>query len=255
MVVDSVNHLRTTARITINDLAARLSTAGWPVSEATLAGILSGRKRGSMTVTEVLAFAWALDTPPMYLMAGLPDHACAPDSPMWEDGAYTPEIAAWIAGETTRYQHTAGETPAVLQRKYGELATQNIVRHTALMERMRWQAAGIIAFGTDEPDLLAIFKATLRMLAEVRASERTAPAEWRVPFEPLPHALEQLDDLDYGDTMPHKFTFRDLTIPELLSLTSDEEIMRQRQQRRAGMDASRLLQDQEKNGTSTHAAE
>lgn len=266
MVVDSVNHLRDAAGITVKDLAARLDAAGWPVSVATLSGILSGRKRGSISVTEWLAFAGALNVEPLYLAVGFPSYERAPASPMWAGKPLSVDgLAAWVTGDVQAFPNSHY---AELNRFYGGTAAHNMVLHAVMMRRLEWQAAGIVARsefphdfdfqGVDVP-LAARYEAlrnTLSTLAGVRAEERSVDAQWRVRFEPLPEALTFLDDLSYRESMPGTFEVPDLSIHELRTFVSPEAIDDARSQIYSSIRATQLIRKREHlDGTPADPAE
>ena len=66
-MVASINMIRDAADLTVKDLAQRLRHLGWPISDATLSGMLSGDKRTSISVAEAAAFARALNVSPLYI--------------------------------------------------------------------------------------------------------------------------------------------------------------------------------------------
>lgn len=236
MIVDSINHLRTAAGLTIKDMAARLRDGGWPVSEATLSGILSGRKRGALTISEVLTFAWALDVPPTYLMAGFPRREQAPASPMWPGGATGADVAAWISGDSDQIARHEGAAPEGVKRAFGGDALANAKSHTVLLRRVRSLAAELTSAPTavdqfDEAyavqfkaeDVHRILRSNLARLAQIRAQERMIDPSWKIHLGPLPEALSYLDTLSILDS--HRSdSIRDLTAHELASLVTPADI-------------------------------
>ncbi|MGO3320257.1 MAG: hypothetical protein ACTIL0_07085, partial [Microbacterium gubbeenense] len=108
-IVASINKVRGAEGVTVAALARRLNAGGWKVSQATVAGILSGNKRTSISVAELSAFAWALDVAPLYLLMGLPDLEARPDATLW-DGlpANPPRVYEWFVRASEfgyRYSH------------------------------------------------------------------------------------------------------------------------------------------------------
>lgn len=230
MVVDSVNRLRSASDVTVNDLAGRLAGVGWPVSQATLSGILSGHKRGSISVTEILAFARALEVPPVYLMIGLPNRASVPESPIFATGSTdVGSVAGWITGRTR-----TPSTPA-LRRVFSQNAVENVVAYAVAWERVRWQAAQILALNALPSNIREhevferirsqeYLRISLRFLASTIAEEKLAEESWRVPFAPLPPFLRRLEELTYEQTAVTDFSFPELTNEQLRLLVTDAEI-------------------------------
>lgn len=99
VIIESVNEIRAALGITVKELGERVRKAGWPVSDATLSGMLSGNKRSSISIAEIAAFGSALDVPPLYLILGLPKTSELPDSALWP--LPTPDIYdvwSWFNG-------------------------------------------------------------------------------------------------------------------------------------------------------------
>ena len=71
-IIASVNAVRGEIGLTVKELRERLVNVGWSVSVANLSGMLSGDKRGSISIAEIAAFARALNVNPLYLVMGLP---------------------------------------------------------------------------------------------------------------------------------------------------------------------------------------
>ena len=263
MIVESVNRLRAAADLTVKELASRLTTAGWPVSNATLSGILSGHKRGSISVTEWLAFAAALDVPPLYLVAGLPASERAPDSPMWSEGGQSIDsVAAWITGDT---ENASSNTPKQLARPFSGSAVRNLVSHAVMMDRVQWQAAQVLALAEMPERLRAgdIFnsvasqeqlRSSLAWLAGARSEERMVDPEWRLRLPQLPQVLAPLDELAPADTVPDKFTFPILTIRELRSIASASDVAKAKDFIRGSIERTRKLQRID-DGTPSHPTE
>lgn len=98
LVVASINAVRIERGMTVKALRDRLEELGWKVSLPTLNGMLSAKKRGSISVAEVEVIARALEVPPAYLVLGLPQRN--PLSPLGteldEDDLTT--LAPWWLG-------------------------------------------------------------------------------------------------------------------------------------------------------------
>lgn len=259
IVVDSVNRLRTAANITVKDLAARLGEAGWPVSVATLSGILSGHKRGSISVTEWLALAWALNVQPLYLLVGFPTRARVPSSPMWAgapDGVDT--VAAWVAGDIEGFPASPRTEVRQLRRTFGGQAARNLVTHAMMMQRLRWQSGWVIALselpsddswdgGSLQHDPLDTIKITLRHLAGIRAEEREVDPSWRAQFGPLPRVIEWLDDLSYAEAV--RLT-ADLTISDLRTIATPADVAAAKESIITSRRVGEMLRAHEVNGES-----
>lgn len=99
-IVHSINFVRSQQGLTVKDLALRLRSLGWPVSDATLSGMLSGNKRTSVSVAELTIFARALSVAPLYLLLGLPTATLFPDHKSWPKDSHNDiyGVAAWFTG-------------------------------------------------------------------------------------------------------------------------------------------------------------
>lgn len=100
-LVSTVNQMRADAGLTIRDVRNLLDGVGWPVSESTLNGILSGGKRRSFTVGELLAFARAFNVSPTALLVGYPPTAEVPIPGVGVRVAPLDEYVDWSRGLTT----------------------------------------------------------------------------------------------------------------------------------------------------------
>lgn len=142
-IVESVNTVRSSQGLTVNDLAARLRHLGWPVSNATLSGILSGNKRSSISVAEVTILARALSTSPLYLIFGLPHTEELPAHQLWLGKGPAPlsiyNAAGWFFG-INNPKYSADEARSSESRSTA-LATRNtiyFIERTSQLSDMIW---------------------------------------------------------------------------------------------------------------------
>lgn len=96
-VVLSVNAVRRARGWAIWQLRSELEAQGWALSVDTLNGILSSRKRKSLSVGEVLCFAAALEVPVEFLLLGLPEVQDLPRHGPVPDPAVTSALR-WMRG-------------------------------------------------------------------------------------------------------------------------------------------------------------
>jgi hypothetical protein len=221
-IVDSINRIRTAKGVTVDELTKRLNAGGWMVSKATVAGIVSGNKRSSVSVAELAVFAWALRVPPMYLLEGQPILSEMPESPMWsKHGAQIPAFYGWFSAG-----HGASLTPsatgvfidakgqdieAALTIATG-LGMDAISQYSELLRRASWFAAMIVALleiedGTVLSALADTYtssrrhlRVTIRELIKIRQAkidlgfgESELPEGWRVQLGTLPEVMAFID--------------------------------------------------------------
>ena len=245
MTVDTVNALRNTRGFTIKDLAERLGDYGWPVSVATLTGILSGRKRGSFSIAETMAFARALNVSPTYLILGLPSHESMPASDLFGSEHDIGSIAAWFAGEHTMQPHPDDDISAENKsREYfaEALARQglhDVLRHTHMLRVIRWQAAQLVAASKFRPEEIsrilpsAVLDQTflwdaINMLSSTRQGQARLDGIWSIQLPPIPEWLRFIE-------IDPPVEVEDPTIETLRTLTSEQLIEEATQRFRAAI--------------------
>lgn len=108
-IVQSINFVRSQQGLTVKDLALRLRSLGWPVSDATLSGMLSGNKRTSVSIAELTVFARALSVAPLYLILGLPTASELPEHKTWNSHNDVYGVAAWFTGVRGPYYQDDSE--------------------------------------------------------------------------------------------------------------------------------------------------
>ena len=262
-IIDSINAVREAEGITVKQLRARLARGGWGISEATLSGMLSGKKRGSISIAELTAFAWALSVPPMYLMLGLPAESTLPDSPMWSMPPTPPRVADWVVGRTLFSPHPDADLApgedndeGVMSRMASQ-SVQDVMAHARESQVIQWQAAQLIAidsFGQDEMlervthpsvrDQTFLWEA-INSLSSARRFQRGL-GEWGIDFGPLPEVLGFIDDDEQAD---------DFTVEQLRSLTSEPMIERARKTYQQAIDRVRETMPEQFDGAPTNPTE
>ncbi|RZS58963.1 hypothetical protein EV141_0176 [Microcella putealis] len=103
-VLENVKAVKNRKGYTAAQLAARMSTAGWPLSVSSLNGMLGKKKRATITITEVFAFAAALEVPPVELLFPTSSSAYDQGRGVTISPGFTtsPEAALdWFTGDTT----------------------------------------------------------------------------------------------------------------------------------------------------------
>jgi len=239
MVVDSVNTLRSSGDFTIKEMAARLAHYGWPVSVATLTGILSGRKRGSFTIAEVMAFARALNVSPLYLILGLPKHANLPAGPLFGDERDIGSVAAWFEGGYTMKGHPdddlvrENQSPQWFVEAIARQGLRDVLDHAHMLRMIRWQAAQLVAARDFQADDVArvlpaavldqtYFWDAVNRLSAARAMQRRLDPNWSISLPPLPNWLQ------FVDVEPSQ-QVEDPMNTDLRTLTSEDLIEQARQ--------------------------
>lgn len=223
-VVDSINRLRDFQGLTMKDMALKLREFGWPVSDNTLLGILSGRKRTSFTLGEVQAFASALNVPPLYLMMGLPVAAGCRVSP----------LHAETASSVERYQSLTGGPgwsgrPGEDAYTSGVMAATtlgNLRRYAHAMQILRWQNSLSLAFRDFDdsrlekvfPDWMLNGDALRDSLGDVKEVREQEFGEEIKGF-PLPEALAFVDQAEFDP--------ESVALP-IVGLTSADELQKAR---------------------------
>ena len=162
-IVASINRVRTAEEITVGALTQRLNDGGWKVSKATVAGIVSGNKRTSISVAELCAFAWALSVPPMFLLQGFPDLRAIPDAPIWNGEEAKPSrFYEWFIGKSYPFHYPEDDLQASEDNDIGIVATiaaqgmRDVATHGELARVIQWQAAQILALAAlDDEELTA----------------------------------------------------------------------------------------------------
>lgn len=237
-VIASVNKIRGAAGLTVKDLAHRLKTIGWPVSDATLSGVLSGGKRSSISIAEVTAFARALNVSPLYFILGLPETGELPPAKLW--GPVAPKnhlVAEWF---------TASRLPApypgdVLSRKdkhsaayiasiFAAQGLDDLLSMANMSHVIRWQAAQLVAFErfsrSDIEEFIPeeiwsqgyLWQAIGRLSA-ARHAQRKLDPDWRLALSDLPDVLQFIE----AEPIQQR---EDFTIEELTTLAPPDLIER-----------------------------
>jgi transcriptional regulator with XRE-family HTH domain len=241
-IVDSINMIRDASELTVRDLAQRLRSLGWPISDATLAGMLSGRKRGSITVAEVFAFARALNVPPLYLILGLPLRGALPDGPLWTGKTpAAPDIADWVTGRSLFDPYPGDaldpdvDPPAYFAEAIARQGLGDVLSQGEFLRMIRWQAAQLVALAEiDSPELAKALPESLinqewlwsaiNGLSAARAGQRrlsSDPGRWSIPLGDVPRDLEFIDaDPPVQADDPDVDILRRLTTPELVERAS-----------------------------------
>lgn len=149
--VDTINLIRTWSGLTIKQLAARLRALGWPVSDATMSGMLSGNKRTSLSIAEVFAFARALNVSPAYIILGLPNGPMLQGGALW--GAEPPEVTevgGWLVGQRGWEPFPgddvskASQSPMAFTRIFAEQGLRDTLRYSELLGVIAWQASQLV---------------------------------------------------------------------------------------------------------------
>lgn len=139
LVVESINELRESQNLTIKDVAQRLGDFGWPVSTSTLLGILSGKKRTSFSTGEILAFASAVNVPPLSLLLGLPAAQGYPMAPGDVRSSTNLDRFEWVTGG----RHYAPElVDTEVEKAVWDLASTELTemrQYAHALRTARWQ--------------------------------------------------------------------------------------------------------------------
>lgn len=222
-ILDSVTYLRERADITVKQLGARLRLVGWQVSDATLSGILSGRKRTSISVAEMFAFARALDVTPTFLLLGLPKLANLPSNEaLWGDDPSIVRVAAWVRGYA-QPPILGDNDEATLLSGDAVMAVMAYANHE---RAAKWQAARIAAgseLSSEDRSILRLastsdrkwLASVVESLAELHlAQPRLSDMAPYLP--PMPDALAP------ALKQPVSAVVEALTIEQLAELAGDE---------------------------------
>lgn len=225
-IVDSINFVRERRDLTIKDLAGLLNQVGWEISNATLSGILSGRKRTSISVAEMTAFARALDVSPTLLYLGLPGKAELPVNPLlWgREQLSTVGAAAWLRAYASPPSIVGGQTISENLRE----AVSLVMHHSNAKRTVAWQAALVVAAdrlaAADVEKLRseysmrrdALASAVARLLGDHVAARDLGEFGPRLP--PLPGPLDGLGFADIGEVVER------MSIDDVRQLTSGEHV-------------------------------
>ena len=147
-VVDQVDYYRRLQNLTVEMLCKRLDEEGWPISISTMNGLF-GKKRGSISLSEIYLFARVLAVPPMLLMVPLAKNDDVETSPfMPTQSAFS--IAKWISGASL-WLGPGNLTPPRASTFYKEMLNIEM-----LQEQIVNMNAQINAFAVLKVDLLDV---------------------------------------------------------------------------------------------------
>lgn len=228
-IVDSVNNLREVQGLTIKHLNVRLAAFGWPVDLATLNGILGSKKRASLSLGEIYAFARALSTTPLYLMLGIPVHVNMAPGKVFNDNAISNvELMQWLMGDNPFPPSPliAQDNMAAAQDQEAYIRTSgdvySLFSYGETLRALKWQNAILSELQRHDPtgttDVVRIKHAREMVITEVESIIEIRyeySKEDLVPLPPLPAALEFLD----GDIGPDQ-------IPLPIAGLENEELAR-----------------------------
>ena len=238
LVIASVNKIRGAAELTVKDLAHRLRTIGWPVSDATLSGMLSGGKRSSISIAEVTAFARALNVSPLYLILGLPETKELPHAKLW--GPIAPKnhlVAEWFTASRLPAPYPGDalsrkdkHSPAYIASIFAAQGLDDLLSMASMINVIRWQAAQLIAFErfnrSDIEEFMPeeiwsqeyLWQAIGRLSAARHAQLQLDPG-WRLALSDLPEVLQFID----AEPIQQR---EDFSIEELTTLAPPELVER-----------------------------
>lgn len=147
-VIDQVDYYRRLQNLTVEMLCKRLDEEGWPISISTMNGLF-GKKRGSISLSEIYLFARVLAVPPMLLMVPLAKNDDVETSPfMPTQSAFS--IAKWISGASL-WLGPGNLTPPRASTFYKEMLNIEM-----LQEQIVNMNAQINAFAVLKVDLLDV---------------------------------------------------------------------------------------------------
>lgn len=229
-MVESINQLRQTQKLTVAQLAELLRELGWEVSDATLSGMLSAGKRSSISVAELSIFARALNVSPLYILLGLPASQKLPDHKFW-DGLPTDiyNVYSWLRGEETLrpdpHHHSA---PGTHEAAASSELTLNFMERTTSLSRLIWTRLAEITVleGLNEASAewrlsklnstrstLVINMASLRRQRRMFLDRAAVAPLMQIEVLPLPKPLEFIDS-----DLPLKSAVDEMRISEIAPL-------------------------------------
>lgn len=229
-IVGSVNALRERNGLTVKQLASRLRDVGWSISDSTLAGIVSGKKRNSISVAELFAFARALNTSPTYLVLGLPATSALPAfDPLWgSESLSVVDAAAWIRGYEMRPVIGDGHP------SWGAGgALDAVMFYSNQIRTVEWQAAQLVALerltreereviaqtATTEADMKRWLTRAITRMVEAHIDQR-GMGDWGAKLPPVPEPLVAAFEEDPESVVDG------LSLDQIAMLTTPETVAR-----------------------------
>lgn len=233
--ISSINHIRSAAGLTVKELAHRLRALGWPVSNATLSGMLSAGKRSSLSIAEITAFARVLNVSPLYFILGLPQSNALPDGSIWtNETPSTSRIADWYANNLAFKPFLTEELPgfsdsgvlATSDKAWDGLSEIFLMSHTR--REIEKRAATLVVLDHFNSEILnnahsehvknqGYLWDALETLSKARKIQLEQEEPWSTPPEPLPDELKFVDNISPRER-------RIFTVDELESFTNDNEL-------------------------------
>lgn len=138
--LSNVKAVKNRKGLTAAQLAGQLSKVGWPLSVSSLNGMLGKKGRATITITEVFAFAAALQVPPVELLFPYPSWSGDKNPGVAiRPGLVTSPGAAldWFTGDSTHDKQDRLIRAAILEAKEGLRATEEALKRVTAeaMER------------------------------------------------------------------------------------------------------------------------